>query len=86
MPLYDFECPNCKVKEESFVPSDIVVLPCEACGSLMERMPAAPAIQARGCPSYESKMGRSIREQNITKRKKQYHDRGKPLPDELQNM
>ena len=37
MPYYDFECSDCKVRKEAFVPMDQRQIPC-TCGSSMDRL------------------------------------------------
>jgi len=70
--------------KEYLIANDERTMICE-CSGLMERLPAMPALKATGCPSYVARMGKSMKEKNVKKRKKMYTDRGKVLPTELQN-
>ena len=52
MPLYVWRCPNCKHEQEQLVSNWFAALEsrfdCEQCGTEMERMVSAPAVQFEG--------------------------------------
>lgn len=59
MPLYEYQCCDCRKREEKVEGFDAdVSCPCSTCGSVMVRMLSAPAIRFKGAGFYVNDYGR----------------------------
>ena len=52
MPLYEYQCPECGTFERVQKFSDSILTACPTCGSPVEKLPSAPAIQFKGSGWY----------------------------------
>lgn len=48
MPIYDYECGECKALTTSLQKADITMVKCEKCGKIAKRIIGAPHIQVFG--------------------------------------